>query len=306
MRLPSLLVTAALAGAAGSQSTLACTKLSLPAFVDSSYYAPANGLTGNALKLALNDIIDGHVVHTYSCVWTILEETDVDPANASNVIDFYSRRSIPKADRDTGGNTPNAWNREHVWANSHGFPNGGNWGYTDVHHLRAADKSVNADRADFDFAYGGSQHPECTGCKWNTALGTWESPDLVKGDTARMMFYMATRYDTGDGNGTLDLELVDSTTNSGSGSFGDLCDLVQWHVNDPVSAAEQLRNTQVYAWQGNRNPFIDHPEWVVQIWGPGCGISPPAPVPTQIPLPLWLEAAAALLFSLPLFRLRPR
>lgn len=231
-----------------SQATVACTKPPVAPFVDATYYAPAAGLTGNALKLALNDIIDGHVVQTYSCVWTILEETDVDPANPANVIGYYGRRSIPKTDRDTGGNTPNAWNREHVWANSHGFPNTGHWGYTDAFNLRAADKSINADRADFDFAYGGTAHGECAGCRWNTSLGTWEAPDIVKGDTARTMFYMATRYDSGDGNGTGDLELLDGTTGSDTPRFGDLCDLVQWHIAGPVGADEQLRIEQVYAW----------------------------------------------------------
>jgi len=253
----------------------ACPKPSLPDFNASSYYAPAAGLSGAALKSALHDIVDAHVVQTYSCVWDVLKEADQDPANPNNVIDVYSRRSIPKADQDTGGNTPNAWNREHVWANSHGFPGSSYHAYTDAHHLFAADKSINADRANDDFAYGGVPNPECLACLEDNNLETWEAPNVVKGDIARAMFYMATRYaGSGDG-GTPDLELVDRLTNTGEPYFGDLCDLVAWHLADPVSTAEQQRNDVIYSWQGNRNPFADHPEYVVSIWGASCGIAPP-------------------------------
>ena len=94
---------------------------------------------------------------------------------------------------------------------------------------------------------------------------------MVKGDTARMMFYMAVRYEGGDNSSTPDLELVDRTTSSGEVFFGKLCTLLQWHRNDPVSDAERQRNNVIYSWQGNRNPFIDHPEFVSEIWGGHCG-----------------------------------
>ncbi|OYY92515.1 MAG: hypothetical protein B7Y41_15640 [Hydrogenophilales bacterium 28-61-23] len=270
----------------------ACAKPTLPVFNSATYYTPAAGLTGAALKSALHDIVDNHIAQTYTCVWDVLKEADQDPANPNNVIDIYSRRSIPKTDQDTGGNTPNAWNREHVWANSHGFPSSGNHAYTDAHHLYAADKSINADRANDDFAYGGTPNPECPACLEDNNLETWEAPDLVKGDIARAMFYMAVRYAGGgvDGN-TPDLELVDRLTNSGEPYFGDLCDLVAWHQGDPVSSAEQARNAVIYSWQGNRNPFVDHPEYALKIFGPACGIAPPAdPAPDDgdVPLPFWV------------------
>lgn len=269
-------VAIASAWALSPASWAACSKPVVPSYDAAAYYAPAAGLGGAALKSALHDIIDGHIVQTYTCAWDVLKEADQDPANPNNVIDVYSRRSIPKADQDTGGNTPNAWNREHVWANSHGFPDSGYHAYTDTHHLYAADKSINADRGNDDFAYGGQPNPECPACKEDNGLETWEAPDLVKGDIARAMFYMATRYaGSGDG-GTPDLELVDRLTNTGERYFGDLCDLVAWHLADPVSVAEQQRNDVIYSWQGNRNPFADHPEYVVSIWGPSCGIAAPA------------------------------
>jgi serine protease len=272
-----------------------CVRPTRPPFEDAVYYAQAQGLAGEPLKRALNGIVKGHTHFAYSCVWTILEELDADPTNPSNVIGFYGRRSIPKADRDTGGNTPDAWNREHVWANSHGFPSSSRHAYTDVHHLRAADKSINAARADFDFADGGLPQGECAGCRLDVDRGTWQAPDLVKGEVARIMFYMATRYEGDDGNGTPDLELVDALTSAGSPAFGDLCDLVQWHLDDPVSPEERARNAGAWAWQGNRNPFVDHPEFVLPIWGPTCGIAIPEPAMVTVTLPGWAPLALAIL-----------
>ncbi len=268
----------------------ACTKPNFPAFSDNQYYFTAFNQTGASLKSSLNNIIKNHSSFSYTpCVWEMLKEADADPSNPANVIGFYTRRSIPIVNRDYGGNTPDAWNREHIWAKSHGFPSKNQQAYTDIHHLRASDKSVNAARGNYDFADGGSPHSECTDCSVNDSLGTWEAPDVVKGDTARMMFYMAVRYEGSDNSSTPDLELVDQLTGTSIPQFGKLCDLVNWHIQDPVSDAERLRNNVVYSWQGNRNPFIDHPDFVISIWGSSCGISTPLPSVQKIPmLPIWM------------------
>lgn len=287
---PAVRLTVLLLAIPPGTALAACAKPAVPVFDDAAYYAPAADKTGSALRDALHGIIKGHVYQSYACVWDMLMEADQDPANPANVIDIYTRRSIPKAERDYGGNTPDAWNREHVWANSHGFPASGYHAYTDGHHLFAADKSVNADRANDDFAYGGTPNPECTACKEDAALETWEAPDVVKGDIARAMFYMAVRYEGASGadGGTPDLELVDRLTNSGEPYFGDLCDLLVWHQGDPVSAAERQRNGVIQSWQGNRNPFVDHPEYVLRIWGSACGATPPVEDSGgDVPLPLW-------------------
>lgn len=239
-----------------------------------TYYASVTGKSGDALKSALNNIVKGHRKFSYTpCVWDILMEADQDPADSNNVIAFYTGRSIPKSRRDRGGSDQDAWNREHIWAKSHGFPSRGQHAYTDAHHLRAADKSVNSDRSNNDFANGGTPDTECTECREGD--GTWEAPDRVKGDTARMMFYMVVRYEGNDSSRTPDLELVDRKTTSRQPQFGKLCTLVEWHMADPVSAAERRRNDVVHSWQGNRNPFIDHPEFVQAIWGEACGVLPP-------------------------------
>lgn len=282
--------------------TSSCPKIPQPDFDANSYYAPATGLSGEALKSALNQIIRNHTVYSYSpCTWEILREADEDPNNSANVIGIYTRRSIPKADQDRGTNTPDYWNREHIWPKNRGFPDRDQHAHNDTHMLRAADKSTNADRGNRDFAAGGSQHWECSGCSFTST--TWEPPDVVKGDIARSLFYMDTRYEGGDSSQTPDLELLDQVTSLGSPNLGELCQLVQWHLDDPVSAAEQQRNDIIYSWQGNRNPFIDHPEYVLPIWGNTCGIAPPAPeapreTDADVPLPLWmLPMLAGLLFT---------
>ena len=81
---------------------------------------------------------------------------------------------------------------------------------------------------------------------------------------------MAVRYEGNDDSRTPDLELVDRKTSSGEPYFGKLCTLLNWHFQDPVSQRERDRNNIVYSWQGNRNPFIDHPGFVSKIWLRSC------------------------------------
>lgn len=233
--------------------------------IPDGYYDSAEGLTGEELKAALHDIIDNHTTYPYSDsetdVWDILKESDRDPDNASNVILLYTGWSVNGPLEYDGGS---GWSREHVWAKSHGdFDNDPPAG-TDAHHLRPCDISVNSARGNKDFDNGGTQHAEATECY--TDADSWEPRPAVKGDVARMMFYMATRYE-GDVGGEPDLELVDYTGTSGP-IFGKLSTLIQWNTEDPVDAFERNRNEVVYSYQGNRNPFVDHPEYVNAIYNP--------------------------------------
>lgn len=263
----------------------ACTKPGLPPFDPNTYYAPLAGLSGGALRSELNRLLRGHIAYVYSpCTWEILAEADQDPGNPLNVITLYSQESIPKVERDAGGNTPDYWNREHVWPNGKGFASKDQHAYTDAHNLHAADKSVNADRESHDFVAGGlpASQPECVGCFEGNA--TWEPPDVVKGDVARMLFYMDVRYDGNDASNTPDLVLVDHATANGGTQMGYLCTLVDWHLADPVSAVETARNDVVYSWQGNRNPFVDRPALALALWGEACGVAP-RPAAQPVPLP---------------------
>ena len=245
-------------------------------FVDSQYYAAAieadtNAFGATALRAAINDAItDGHIKLSYSEVWTALTKTDEDPTNPDNVLILYKGASIPKFDNGSGdhANLAGVWNREHVWAKSHGFPDDGstNFAYTDINHLRPADRIVNSTRNNLDFDEGGNPVNNADGNFYDS--DSFEPRDSVKGDVARMILYMDIRYE-GESeavNSLADLKAVDSLTGSGVPEIGRLCRMVQWNAEDPVDDIERSRNEWVYAFQGNRNPFIDHPEWVNKIY----------------------------------------
>jgi len=239
-------------------------------FNDGIYYANAlaavsNNLSASEIKTAITAAISqNHKQLTYSEVWTALTQTDEDPNNPDNVILLYRGNSIPKFSNGSGtqSSNPDNWNREHVWAKSHGFPDSSQEGYTDIHHLRPADISVNSARGNLDF--DNSDAP-LTEAPLNRVDGdSFEPRDAVKGDVARMVFYMDTRYEGMDS--TPDLQVVDRLTSGGEAALGRLCRLLEWNNADPVDATEQRRNDRIYELQGNRNPYIDHPEWVTMLY----------------------------------------
>ncbi len=235
--------------------------------IPAGYYDSANGLNGDALKTELNNIIDGHTELSYDYAKTALRETDEDTFNSNNVICFYTGWSYGKFDF---GNGSEEWNREHVWSKSHGDFGDSPPAGTDIHQLRPTDASVNSAKSNRDFDIGIYQYFDGSGetqCYKDTDI--WEPRDEVKGDVARIIFYMATRYE-GE-NGEVDLEIVDYVNTAGTTKeplYGKLNTLLQWHIDDPVDDWEINRNNIVYNnYQYNRNPFIDHPEYVNSIWG---------------------------------------
>lgn len=227
------------------------------------YYNGTEGKTGSELKSTLNDIISGQMGWAYYYAKYALAHSDADPNTPGNIITVYKGSSVDALDYGTGGDF---LNREHVWAKSHGqfdvvLPTG-----ADLHNLKPADASVNVSRSNKDFANcqdnGGTQHAEATGCYYTS--NAWEPRDEVKGDVARILFYMATRYE-GE-NGEVDLEVNDQLDNSPLPYHGKLSDLLQWNEQDPPDDFERHRNNVIYSYQQNRNPYIDHPEWVGMIW----------------------------------------
>ena len=256
--------------------------------IPQDYYQEANGKSSEQLKEALYQIISNHTVFPYTSTstdtWDILQLSDQDPQNHDNMILVYTGRSQDKGYRDGSGNYSqyengngtqnNSWNREHVWPKSHGFPDEDDNAYTDVHNLKPSDRSVNSSRGTKDYDYGGSQHSEATDCL--TDSDSWEPSDSVKGDIARILFYMVVRYDPGydHNNNSFDLELVDYTTPGNNDPIlGKLSSLIQWHFDDPVDDFEINRNEVIFGFQQNRNPFIDHPNLVNFLWGENVGQS---------------------------------
>ncbi|CAM5705139.1 Ribonuclease OS=Streptomyces alboniger OX=132473 GN=CP975_29185 PE=4 SV=1 [Streptomyces alboniger] len=246
------------ATAAASPSTAA----SSPAVgaYDDTYYQDALGKTGPALKSALHTIVSEQTKLSYAQVWDALKTTDQDPANSANVILLYTGSSRAKS---ANGGDQGDWNREHVWAKSHGDFGTSTGPGTDIHHLRPEDVTVNSIRGNKDFDNGGSA---VSGAPGNLTDGdSFEPRDAVKGDVARMILYMAVRYD-GE-SGFPDLEPNDKVDNGSAPAIGRLSVLKQWNDEDPPDAFEKNRNQIIFdKYQHNRNPFIDHPEWVSAVW----------------------------------------
>lgn len=263
------------------------------------YYNAVDTTNATTLKATLHAIIDDHQRFPYTSsstdTWDILEAADQDPDNPNNVIDIYRNASYPKAG---GGNTN--YNREHSWPKSYGFPKDGssNSAYTDAHHLFIADSSYNSSRSNKPYA-------DCTsGCTEKVTLvnngrggssaesnwtagsfssGSWQTWSGRKGDVARALMYMAVRYEGGThgvtGHAEPDLILTDDRTlieqsNQGANIsvayMGLKSVLLQWHKDDPVDAFEMRHNDVVYSYQGNRNPFVDHPEYVSCVFEAQC------------------------------------
>lgn len=230
--------------------------------------------------------------------WTILEIADEDPNNAGRILDAYKNRSFVKVTDRAGSGSGVKYNREHTWPNSLGFGSAtGNLGlpyapYTDTHMLYLTDAGYNADRGNKPFAdcslssgcgervtevnngNGGGSGVYPGNSNWfktpDGNAGSFQVWGKRKGDMARAVLYMAIRYEGGtdpnNGQSEPDLELTDDRskiviTSSSPAYMGLLTTLLSWHQADPPDAAELARNEVIFSFQGNRNPFIDHPEW---------------------------------------------
>lgn len=248
----------------------------------SGYYSSANGLTGAPLKTALSSIItNGHQDKGYTGLWTAYYTTDIDKnyENDGSILDIYSERP---ASSDPYNFTPgsdqcgtysvegNCYNREHIVPQS--FFNEGSPMKNDIHFVRATDGKVNGMRSNYPFGkVGSTTFTSLNGSKLGTSTSSgfsgtvFEPIDEFKGDVARMVFYFVTRYQN-------QLSSFTSGNMLGSSAFPglqtwELNVLLAWHNQDPVSQAEINRNNASYTFQGNRNPFIDNPNYVNQIWG---------------------------------------
>ncbi|MDA3865343.1 MAG: endonuclease [Salinivirgaceae bacterium] len=257
------------------------------------YYDAATG-TGYALKTQLHYIIDGHNSQTYDALWTHFQVTEVDNyyENDGSPLDMYSENPDGTDPynwtfvSDQCGNYSgegSCYNREHSFPKS--WFNDGYPMYTDLFHLYLTDGYVNGQRGNFPFGEvgtaswtsqngskkGASSYPGYTGT-------VFEPIDEFKGDFARTYFYMATRYENVVSGWSS--PMLDGSTNQVYEDWA-LSMLLEWHANDPVSLKERDRNDAVYGIQDNRNPFIDHPEWVNSIWGGGTENPEPDNQPTS-------------------------
>ncbi len=261
------------------------------------YYGRVNTSSAPQLRCSLHATIRGHTSYPYSGgttnTWTILEIADEDPSNSGRIVDVYRNRSYPKGSARAGTGSGLTYNREHTWPKSLGFPSASgdkglpNAPHTDAHMLYLSDTNHNSSRGNKPYADcaaqancselvteahngvggGSGQFPGNSSWTNNSGFQTW---GYRKGDMARAVLYMAIRYEGGTHPQTdqsePDLELTDDRsrivgTSSSPAYMGLLSTLLAWHQADPPDARERARNEVVHSFQGNRNPFIDHPEW---------------------------------------------
>ncbi len=236
-----------------------------------AYYLPAQGTSGNALQNALHNIIDDHTMIEYSNADDIMQV--IDAADLNNVRLIYSNANLPKtAFVGSGVPTATSWNREHVWPRSDGVGNEGA-DYSDLHHLFPCQVNVNSLRSNFPFDEGSNAGTSDPFAPESTLDGnSWEPLDRDKGVAARAQLYMMVRY---DGNDSLTTDLLLADNPNPVGTQGVLSTLLAWHRAFPPTDYERLRNNAIYSGvevgsityaQGNRNPFIDIPQFADAIF----------------------------------------
>ena len=245
------------------------------------YYSSLEGLSGAALKQAVQNIIANPSevrLHSYADIWEILKTSDQNPLNSGQIWEIYLEQPMSKIDQQQSSSIVGKWNREHIFCQSRGgFMVANNdsadgigvWtttsaaatvdGVSDAHHIRAVNGQENSSRNNKNYGTVNSAtvYAGATGSQ-----GSW------RGDVARACFYMAVRF--------IGLNVVngDPSENNGSnpsGNIGDLATLLSWNVSDPRDDFEMNRNNYIQTWQHNRNPFIDYPLLANYIFGSQYG-----------------------------------
>lgn len=251
------------------------------------YYNTATG-TGYTLKTQLFNIINDHTDRTYQGLYTTYLTSDVDSyyENNGTMLDMYTENPTGaecefvyggglQDDGTLGNNECERYNREHLVPQSVFGGSAGTPMYSDAHFVVPSDKYVNAQRGDLPFSKvnvanntysnGGKRGSNLNSGYSAGYTGTvFEPINEFKGDIARMLLYFATRYEDLVAGWTY--TMFNGTSNQVFTSQS-INVLLTWHNNDPVSQREIDRNNAVYVRQDNRNPYIDHPEYAMQIWG---------------------------------------
>ncbi len=238
-----------------------------------TYYNGLNtSLKGSAFRSELANLITSTHTHqtSYDELRTVFKTADADPNKSGNIIWFYTGTS--KSFNGSFGSSAGTTNREHVWPKDGGdaFPASSQAG-SDAHHLRPTESVMNSSRGSKSFG----EVPQTTSniVKEGTSTTYGSTPDELcysnssyfypakgyRGATARILFYVQVRW--GDAYG---LSFVLGPGNCKT--IGDIETLMKWHLEEPPTEEEIRRNEVIFGIQGNRNPFIDHPEYAAQIF----------------------------------------
>lgn len=249
--------------------------------IPSGYYDPAKGKCGQELLTALYNIIKSRTTPSYEGLWTAFKKTDI--GSDGKIIDMYSDYPFTYSS-DQCGNYSHlgaCYNREHSFPKSWwgGGTNTTTFPYADLFHLYPTDGYVNNQRSNYPFGecsngtritYGNYTARGRLGtCTFSGYSGTvFEPDDIYKGDFARTYFYIATCYNNliSGWSSNSDAKMLAGNSYPVFTTWATNL-LLKWHRNDAVSEKETTRNEAVYGIQDNRNPFIDHPEFVEYIWG---------------------------------------
>lgn len=251
------------------------------------YYVTTQGLSGYALKTELYNIIKNHSSQGYSAIWSFYDSSARDNyyENDNSILDMYSEKpngsdsytyTAVSDQCGTYNSEADCYNREHSFPKSW-FGGTNEPMNSDVHHIYATDGYVNSKRSNYPFGeVASASFTSTNGSKVGTATsalnysGTvFEPIDEFKGDFARAYFYMATRYENVIGSWQNNTTASNAVLNGSSNQVFEswvVAMLLNWHNADPVSQMELDRNQAAYEFQGNRNPYIDHPEFVEMIW----------------------------------------
>ena len=259
--------------------------------IPAGYYDAVGGLSCSSLKTSLYNIIKPAVANpnpTYTGLWGayyISDDRLNDAANKRIVWDMYSDKPTgtecestfgsPYQDRGLSGTVEcQRYNREHSFPQS--WFNSAEPMRSDMFIVFPTDKKVNSQRA--NVPYGQVSNPTYTSLNGskvgpNTFLtqytGTvFEPIDEYKGDFARSTFYLATAYENLVSGWQSNSNANDALDGSSYQCFDNwyLKMMHNWHLQDPVSSKEIERNNDVFMIQGNRNPYIDHPEYIALVW----------------------------------------
>lgn len=235
--------------------------------IPDGYYDSTDGKNGTGLKAQLYLIIKDHTVLGYNSLWTYYPSTYYWKSDKTRVFDMYSN-----IERHYNGNEAvSGMNKEHTvpkswWGGSTSAAPG-----NDLYNVIPSDATANSRKSNYPLGVVSSKDwsNDVTTVGSGTVNGytgkMFEPKDEYKGDFARIYFYMATCYP----DLQWDSNNATAMTNSSELTLKSwiIPMLVEWSLADPVDEAEIQRNEDVYACQGNRNPFIDYPVLVDYIWG---------------------------------------
>ncbi|MCR5131503.1 MAG: endonuclease [Prevotella sp.] len=244
-----------------------------------TYYQAANGKSGQALKTAFFNIIKSHTAIGYDALYEGYRKTDT--RSDGYVRDWYSNATNYTHVTDKAGSYSaegDCYNREHCVPQSW-YKGGGSDGTLkcDIVHVLPTDGYVNNRRSNNILAE--TSNPSWTSKNGYSRVGTcsvsgysgtiFEPNDEIKGDIARIYFYMVTCYEgnvASWANNATANAVFDGTSYPAFKTWY-LNMLMRWSDEDPIDDIERARNNAVEDVQGNRNPFVDYPGLEEYIWG---------------------------------------